>query len=252
MRAAAMRCRRRRSPWHAHGSTRSESESSGIQPVPLHFVQGAGVRAVIGDHFTGGILAARVMASNLVRFLSARPDSSAFLLTSEIGRTVEELFAREGALLPQPYKIFPADETQPPILGFPVAESAVMRDLDAKLDRWLTDEVQWQISRTAAPAKEKAQISMSAYLSQLGKVAENAMLANLLADYHAVFWLAHSFDLCRQFSSIPRRVSAIDTNVGRTQGDALKYRIFSKWVLETREQLNGVALRCAPVLDGEE
>ena len=192
------------------------------------------------------------MASNLVRFLSARPDSSAFLLTSEIGRTVEELFAREGALLPQPYKIFPADETQPPILGFPVAESAVMRDLDAKLDRWLTDEVQWQISRTAAPAKEKAQTSMSAYLGQLAKVAENAMLANLLADYHAVFWLAHSFDLCRQFSSIPRRVSAIDTNVGRTQGDALKYRIFSKWVVETREQLNGVAMRCAPVLDGEE
>ena len=71
------------------------------------------------------------------------------------------------------------------------------------------------------------------------------MLANLLADYHAVFWLAHSFDLARQFSSIPRRVSAIDTNVGRTQGDALKYRIFSKWVVETREQLNGVALRCA-------
>src|SRR5438067_13707344 len=78
------------------------------------------------------------------------------------------------------------------------------------------------------------------------------MLANLLADYHAVFWLAHSFDLARQFSSIPRRVSALDTNAGRTQGDALKYRIFSKRVVETREQLNGVAMRCAPVLDGEE
>ena len=181
------------------------------------------------------------MASNVERYLSARPDSSAFLLTQEIGRTLEELFAREGSLLPQPYKIFPADETQPPILGFPVSESAVLRDLDAKLDRWLTEEVQWQISRNAATAKEKAQGALSAYLSQLSKVAENAMLANLLADYHAVFWLAHSFDLARQFSSIPRRVSALDTNLGRTQGDALKYRIFSKWVSETAYPTSGFA-----------
>jgi hypothetical protein len=192
------------------------------------------------------------MASNVVRYLSARPDSSPFLLPQEMGRALEELFAREGALLPQPYKIFPADETQPPILGFPVQESPVLRDLDAKLDRWLSEEVPWQISRNAATAKEKAQQALSAYLSQLAKVAENAMLANLLADYHAVFWLAHSFDLAKQFSSIPRRISALDTNLGRTQGDALKYRIFSKWVVETREQLNLVAVRSAPILDGEE
>src|SRR5207244_11235138 len=44
----------------------------------------------------------------------------------------------------------------------------------------------------------------------------------------------------------------IDANVGRRQGGAPKYRLVSKWVVETREQLNGVALRCAPVLDGEE
>ncbi|HEV2718659.1 MAG TPA: hypothetical protein VG323_01470, partial [Thermoanaerobaculia bacterium] len=191
------------------------------------------------------------MASNLVRFLSARPDSATFLMPSEIEHTVEELFARD-ALLPQPYKIFPADETQPAILGFPVAESAVLRDLDAKLDRWLADEVQWQIARNSAPAKEKAQQTMQAYLGQLGKVAENAMMANLLNDYHAIFWLAHSFDLAKEFSSVPRRVSLIDAQAGRTQGDALKYRIFSKWASETREQLNGVATRCAPVLDGEE
>jgi hypothetical protein len=192
------------------------------------------------------------MASNVVRYLSARPDSSPFLLPQEMDRALEELFGREGALLPQPYKIFPADETQPPILGFPVQESPLLRDLDAKLDRWLSEEVPWQISRSAATAKEKAQQALSAYLGQLAKVAENAMLANLLADYHAVFWLAHSFDLAKQFSSIPRRISALDTNLGRTQGDALKYRIFSKWVVETREQLNLVAVRSAPILDGEE
>src|SRR5438128_1624727 len=79
----------------------------------------------------------------------------------------------------------------------------------AKLDRWLTDEVAWQVTRSPN-AKEKAQISQTAYLTPLMKVAENAMMSNLLNDYHAVFWLAHSFDIARHFSSIPRRVSSIE------------------------------------------
>jgi len=191
------------------------------------------------------------MASTLVPFLAARPDTAAFLLPSELQRSLTDLFPKTEDILPQPYKIFPADETQPPILGFPVAESPVLRDLDAKLDRWLADEVVWQAGRDAS-AKEKAQLSMTAYLSQLCKLAENAMLSNLLNDYHAVFWLAHSIDLARQFSALPRRVSSFDTQVGRLQGDAMKYRIFSKWVAETREQMTLAATRSAPILDGEE
>jgi len=190
------------------------------------------------------------MPSSVVPFLAARPDSSAFLLPSTLETTVNDLFAQPD-VLPQPYKIFPADETQPPVLGFPVAETPALRDLDAKLDRWLTDEVVWQVGRDSN-AKEKAQLSMTAYLSQLCRLAENAMLSNLLNDYHAIFWLAHSFDLSRHFSGVPRRVSAIDTQAGRTQGDALKYRIFSKWVAETREQMTMAATRSAPILDGEE
>lgn len=190
------------------------------------------------------------MASTLVPFLAARPDSSAFLLPSALQRTVDDLFDRATAL-PQPYKIFPADETQPPVLGFPVADAPVLRDLDARLDRWLAEEVVYQVGRNPN-AKEKSQLMMTAYLSQLVRLAENAMLSNLLNDYHAIFWLAHSFDLSRHFSALPRRISAIDTQAGRTQGDALKYRIFSKWVSETREQMTLASTRSAPVLDGEE
>src|SRR5437867_548033 len=186
----------------------------------------------------------RVMSSTIIEYLSARPDSNTFLVPLHYAQTLEELFPRTESVLPQPYKIFMADETQPAVLGFPLAETPVMKELDTRLDHWLTDEVAWQVSRKP-DAKEKAQASITAYLTQLLKVSENAMMSNLLNDYHAVFWLAHSIDLARNFSSIPRRVSSIDTQSGRTQGDALKYRIFAKWTLETRELMMQLAAKAA-------
>src|SRR5437588_4682268 len=191
------------------------------------------------------------MPSPLVSYLASRPETATFLVPSELPRVVDELFPRADALLPQPYNIYPADETQPSILGFPLADTPVMRDLDARLDRWLTDEVIWQISRQPA-AKEKAQISLLGYMGSLMRSAENALASNLLNDYHAVFWLAHSFDLARQFSSVPRRVSAIDTQAGKLQGDAFKYRVYARWAQETRDQMTQLAARASAVLDGEE
>jgi hypothetical protein len=186
----------------------------------------------------------------LISYLAQRPDASTFLLPLNLERTLRELFT-EPESLPTPYKIFPADETQQPSYGFPVAESPVMKELDAKLDRWLNEETTSQLQRTQ-PAKEKAQLALSAYLQHLMKAAENALMSNLLNDYHAVFWLAHSFDLARHFGALPRRISAFDTQAGRTSGDALKYRIYQRWVTETREQMTQLAVRAAPLLEGEE
>lgn len=189
------------------------------------------------------------MPSPLVAYLTARADAATFLLPGELERTIEELFPRD--VLPEPTKIFPADETQPPMLGFALLETNVIRDLDAKLDRWLSDEVVWQVARSPT-AKEKAQLSLTAYLTPLSRIAENALLSNVLNDYHGVFWLAHSFDLARQFSSVPRRVSIVDSAVGKQQGDALKYRIFARWATETREAISQISARAAQTLDGEE
>src|SRR3954468_5384524 len=191
------------------------------------------------------------MPSILETYLGSRPDTATFLLGSELGRTLEGVFPRAEALRPKPDNIFPADETQAPALGFPVADAPVLRELEAKLDRWLAEEVAWQAGRQQ-PAKEKAQLANTAYMTQLMRLAENALMSNLLSDYHAVFWLAHSFDLARQFSSIPRRVSTYDTQTGRTQGDAFKYRIFAKWASDTREAMAQLATKATSVLDGEE
>lgn len=186
----------------------------------------------------------------LISYLAARPDATTFLLPSDLERSLRDLFPRAEELLPQPYNIFPADETQPPALGFPVAEALVMKELETKFDRWLTEETACQVNRAAS--KEKGQAAMGAYITQLMKVAENALVSNVLTDYHAVFWLAHSMDLARHFASIPRRISAIDAQTGRALGDTLKYRIFGRWVSETREQMSQLVARTAPLLEGEE
>ncbi len=187
---------------------------------------------------------------NLVSYLAQRPDASTFLLQTDMERTLRELFNRPEDLLPQPYKIFPADETLQPFLGFPVAETPLMKELEAKLERWLTEECAWQINR--ASSKDKAQQTFVSYIGNLMKAAENALMSNLLSDYHAIFWLAHSFDLARHFSSIPRRISALDTQTGRALGDTLKYRIFGRWVSETRDQMTQLAGKASGLLEGEE
>ncbi len=190
------------------------------------------------------------MTKAIVSYLAQRPDASTFLLPMDVERTLRELFTEPERILPQPYKVFPADETQPATLGFPVLDAPVLKDLDAKLDRWLAEETAWQVNR--ALEKDKAQAALTTYIGTLMKVAENALVSNLLSDYHAIFWLAHSLDAARHFSALPRRISARDTQTGRALGDTLKYRIFGRWVSETREQMNLLAARVGTLLEGEE
>lgn len=186
----------------------------------------------------------------LLAYLSRRPEALGFLLPSDLERTLNDLFDTPDLLLPKPYKIFFTDEGQTPTFGFPVAETPVLMDLDARLDRWLGEEARYQIDREQS--KDRAQQAFVSYIGTLMKIAENAILSNLLSDYHAIFWLAHSIDLSRQFASLPRRISQIDTQIGRTQGDALKYRVYQKWATEMRDQMTKLAARVAPVLDGEQ
>ena len=191
------------------------------------------------------------MQSAVVSYLAGRPEAATFLLPADLGRTLEELFPRGHAMLPQPYKIFPADETQPPILGFAVADAPPLKDLEQRLDRWLAEEIAWQLDRKQ-DSKERATLAFNSYISQLMRLAENALMSNLLNDYHAIFWLAHSLDLARHFSTIVRGVSKRDSHAGRTQGEQLKYRIFARWAAETREQMTQLAARAAATLEGEE
>src|SRR5687767_11427626 len=186
----------------------------------------------------------------LVQFLNERSDALGILRLTDVDRLLRDLFERPEWLLPKPYKIFYADEMQAPYLGFPVCDSQAVREMDARLDRWIGEEIALSVDR--AYSREKVQQAFTAYVSHVVKLAENALLSNLLADYHAIFWLVHSIHLAKHFSMVPRRVSALDVTVGRQQGDAIKYRIFAKWSNEMKEQMAAMVGRVSQILDGEE
>ncbi len=190
------------------------------------------------------------MSEALAHYLAQRPESSGLLSPVDLPRALAELFDHGTGILPEPYKIFFVDESIPPALGFPVRDSSVLRELDAKLEQWMTLEVQWQLSRDSS--KKAVDQALSAYLAHLVRVTENAMLSNLLADYHAIFWLAHSLQLSRHFSSLKKKIIALDTEAGRNRGDQLRFRVFLRWSVDVREQMSQLATRNAGVLEGEE
>lgn len=186
----------------------------------------------------------------LTAYLTQRPEGLGFVLPSSVDRTVIELFPRPEQLLPRPYRVFFAEETEQPILAFPVRNSPAIAELHSRFDRWIAEEIACQTDRTTP--RERAQQALAAYCTTLTRLAENAMLANMLADYHGILWLAHSQELAKQFSTITRRVSAVDTQLARNSGDLIKYRIFGRWANEVREQMNRLGARLAPTLDGEQ
>ncbi|HUF16734.1 MAG TPA: hypothetical protein VMS12_01680 [Thermoanaerobaculia bacterium] len=190
------------------------------------------------------------MSEALAHYLAQRPESSGLLSPVDLPRALAELFDDGTGILPEPYKIFFVDESLPPALGFPVRDSSVLRELDVKLEQWMTLEVQWQLSRDSS--KKAVDQALSAYLAHLVRVTENAMLSNLLADYHAIFWLAHSLQLSRHFSSLKKKIIALDTEAGRNRGDQLRFRVFLRWSVDVREQMSQLATRNAGVLEGEE
>lgn len=190
------------------------------------------------------------MKDTLSAFLAQRPESSAFVLRPQAEALLREFFPTTYALLPRPYKIFFADEGQAPLLGFPAADSPILTELDSKLDRWISEEVARHLD--ASHPKEKVQLALSAYVSHVMRLAENAMSSNLLADYHGVFWLIHTQQTAKHFCGIPRKIGLADTQLARTHGDKLKYRIFSRWGSELRNQMNELAARLRPSLEGDE
>jgi hypothetical protein len=186
----------------------------------------------------------------LLPYLTQRSEAGALLSSADLQRSLDDLFGELLPSLPRPYKIFFVDENLPPFLGFPVKDSPVLRELEERLQSWIDLEGAWQISRDSS--KKAADQALAAYLSSLTRVAENAMMSNLLADYHAIFWLVHSLQLSRHFSRLKRSILSVDTHTGRSKVDQVRYRVFARWSLEVREQMTQLASRIGGVLEGEE
>jgi hypothetical protein len=181
---------------------------------------------------------------NFIHFLKQRPEVFPFRRDIDLQRFLVDALDRPVDALPQPAKIFLADELEPKGFGFPVTKAAILDELEQRLDRWLTDEIAVRVTNTAT--KERAEESLLTYRVQVVKIARNALTSSILADYHSVFWLLHSQQLAKLFTALPKKVAAAAPNAPRDQGDTLKYTLYGRWAHTIREAMVEITAR-----DGE-
>jgi len=153
-------------------------------------------------------------------FLRPEPD--------EIRRLLPDL----RRLLPQPRPIFLEDENATPLQGFPISLSRGMLELRAALRGYVLAEEAVQVAglrREGHDVRAHTQ-AWERYVALLSRALENATISSYGRQYPAVFWLFHSLDLARLLKEVPKRMLRRDTELGRRHGDAVKYRIFDRFL----------------------
>lgn len=143
---------------------------------------------------------------------------------------VRQIFPEGSNVLPVPYPIYSEDETSTAFHGIPVlADSqSVLREA---LNQYLEAE---EVAQLAVICRQP--FSRSAYGTAWGRyqkllvqAAQNATMSSYGRNYPAVFWLMHSLDAARRLKEVPRRILRVDLELGKKQGDQVKYRIFEKY-----------------------
>jgi hypothetical protein len=135
-------------------------------------------------------------------------------------------------VLPMPRPVFLEDESATPLQGFPVLLSAGLLALRAALRELIEAEEASQVAgfrREGHDVKAHAQ-AWERYAALLARAIENATISSYGRQYPAVFWLHHSLDVARLFKDVPKRILRRDSEVGRRQGDAIKYRILDRFL----------------------
>ncbi|MFY9825687.1 MAG: hypothetical protein WAM82_30210 [Thermoanaerobaculia bacterium] len=146
----------------------------------------------------------------------------------EIRRLVPDL----PRLLPMPRPIFLEDENATPMQGFPISLSQGTLELRAALRDYIQAEEAVQVAgfkRERHDVKAHTQ-GWERYAALLNRALENATISSYGRQYPAVFWLFHSLDVARLLKEVPKRILRRDTELGRRHGDAIKYRIFDRFL----------------------
>ncbi|MBW3565735.1 MAG: hypothetical protein KY459_13530 [Acidobacteria bacterium] len=186
------------------------------------------------------------MPRSLVSYLASQKPRWDPIPESEMMAVLEERF-EGGWLLPSPYKIYSLDEEAPPQLGFPVSRSGVFAGLAEQLDEWVDV---WIAERSGERVSGSANL-LEAYANRVGSICENALLSNFLADYHGIFWLAHSIDVSAVFSSMTRKLARARGTLGSTVG-RLQSVLFTEWCSAVRSSLKQAGEKLDEVLGGEQ
>jgi hypothetical protein len=145
---------------------------------------------------------------------------------------VERLFGDLGRSLPRPQTIFLEDEDSTPIAGFALLATPGLARLAQALEDHLLAEERDQVAlcRRQPPDRAAHAATWERYRELLARAVENATLSSYGRSFPAIFWLHHSLDVARVLKETPRRVLRADTDVGRRQGDAIRYRVLERWL----------------------
>jgi hypothetical protein len=134
--------------------------------------------------------------------------------------------------LPMPRPIFLEDESATPLQGFPILLSPGLLELRAALRDYIAGEEAMQVAglrREGHDVKVHTH-AWDRYSNLLCRAVENATVSSYGRQYPAVFWLQHSLDIARLFKDVPKRILRRDSEVGRSHGDAIKYRILDRFL----------------------
>ncbi len=178
------------------------------------------------------------------RFSFLRPDAE------EIRRIVP------GAerLLPEPQKIFLADEATTPLIGFPVFSSPQLAALEEALEDYLSaeEEAQFKLYNREPFDSRRYAARWDRYSSLLQQATENVCSSNYGQNFAGVFWLYHSLAISRFIKQIPKRLLRFDLRIGRDRGDDIKYRVFFKFIDRTITLIYDTSQRLAAAAEEEE
>ena len=149
--------------------------------------------------------------------------------------------------LPRPQPVYLEDEDATPITGFALLATPGMARLAQALeDHLLAEErVQVALCRRQPPDRAPLTASWEHYRELLVRAVENATLSSYGRSFPAVFWLHHSLDVARVLKETPRRVLRQDTDVGRRQGDAIRYRVLERWLDRVLSEVYDLVTRLA-------
>lgn len=167
---------------------------------------------------------------------------------------MRRVFPQAEDILPVPQRIFLEDIEATPLVGFPVLLGPSLRQIDEALAAYLRSETEAQaavFSRQPFDSKLYAQ-NWERYRGLLARVLENTIASSRGSAHTAIFWLHHSQEVASQLLEIPRELRRTNLAVGREHGDAVKFRVFSKWIDRVVALNYDVAHRLATTLEEEE
>lgn len=178
-----------------------------------------------------------------------------FIFMRADGEEIRHAVPDLDTVLPSPQRIFLADESATPLIGFPLLRTSAFVDLEAVLDRYLTLEEEAQcayLTRDSFDSKAYG-AAWQACQRRFAQAIENATVASFGQNFPAVFWLHLSLVLARRLKEIPKRVLRRDLTLGREHGDAIKYRVLFKLLDRLVDLTYDIVQRLATEADkGEE